>query len=186
MSLRERAIASPQATVGVIIDPTVEGMPHGIWRIEKYDADELDWYLKRGLGMPAPYEDPLEFLNAYTNAGGALLLDLLMGAGGTAYNNANSYIGTGDSNTANSVSQTDLQAASNKLRVAMDSTFPSRASQTATWKATFTSGNGNYHWQEIALFNNATVGTMLSRIVQDMGTKASGTSWVPSYTITVP
>lgn len=153
--------------------------PHGIFRIEKFHCDD------QGLPTGEAFE-VLEFENAYVNSGGALLLDLLIGAGGNAYNNANANIGVGDSSTAVAAGQTDLQAASNKLRKGMDATFPSRSGQVVTWKATFGSSEANFVWAEIALFNANAAGTMLSRIVQAMGTKASGTSWVATYTITVP
>lgn len=64
--------------------------------------------------------------NLLLNEGIQLLLDLLIGAGGTAYNNANSYIGAGDTNTAESAAQTGLQAPTNKLYKAMEATYPSR------------------------------------------------------------
>lgn len=149
---------------------------HGVFRLEKRWGDNP---------LVAPYEVS-EYLNAYTNVGGALLLDLLIGAGGTAFNNANAYTGVGDSSTAFAVGQTDLQAATNKLRKAMDATFPSRSSQVVTWKSTYATSDANWTWAECALFNAAAAGTMLCRIVQAMGTKTSAASWTLSYTITVP
>lgn len=155
-------------------DRPAEGMAHGIFRVEKFREGESE-----------PFE-VLEFVNAYTNAGGAALLDLLIGAGGTAFNNANAYIGVGDSSTATTAGMTDLQAASNKLRVAMDATYPSRSGQVMTWKATFGSAQANFAWNEIGLFNASSAGTMLARTAQTLGTKASGTVWTATYTITVP
>lgn len=150
---------------------------HGLFRIEKYHANDIN--------MENPFE-VLEFLNGYTNTGGALLLDLLIAAGGTAYNNANSYLGSGDSSTAFAVSQTDLQAATNKLRKAMDSTFPSRSGQVVTFKSTFATTDANWVWNEVAIFNNSSAGTMLARSTGSYGTKTSAASWVLSYTLTVP
>lgn len=175
----ERSPGQQNTQVGVFTEFQEPSFPHGIFRIEKFQCD------KDGELTGDPFE-VLEFENAYVNTGGALLLDLLIGAGGTVYSNANAHIGVGDSNTAVAAGQTDLQAASNKLRKAMDATFPSRAGQVMTWRATFGSADANFVWAEIALFNASSAGTMLSRIVQAMGTKASGTSWVATYTITVP
>lgn len=128
-----------------------------------------------------------EFKNAYVNTGGALFLDLLMAAGGTAYNNANSYIGVGDSSSATTAGMTDLQAATNKLRVAMDATFPSRSGQVSTWKSTFGTSQANWQWNEVALFNHASTGTMLARgVVASPFTKTSALSIIQSYTITIP
>jgi hypothetical protein len=156
-----------------------EDMPHGIFRIEKFNVRE-DGSLEE-----QPFE-VIEFVNAYVNAGGAALLDLLIGAGGTAFNNANAYIGVGDSSTATTAGMTDLQAATNKLRVGMDATYPSRSGQTVTWRASFGSAQANFVWNEIALFNASSAGTMLARTAQALGTKASGTVWTATYTITVP
>ena len=151
-----------------------EGMVHGIFRIEKF----VD-------GESVPYE-VLEYKNAYVNAGGALLLDKLIGAAGTVFDNTNAYIGVGDSSTATTAGMTDLQASTNKLRKAMDATFPSRSGQVMTWKSTFGSAEANFAWNEIGIFNASSSGTMLCRTAQTMGTKASGTTWVATYTITVP
>ena len=131
--------------------------------------------------------DVQEMRNAYMNVGGALLLDLLIGAGGTVYSNANANIGIGDSATAVAASQTDLQAGANKLRKVMDATFPSRASQLMTFKSTFATGDANWVWNEIALFNAAAAGTMLCRaLVASPFTKTAGLSVVATYTLTVP
>lgn len=159
------------------IIPFEKDFPHGVFRIEKYHANDIE--------LATPFE-VLEFLNGYTNTGGALLLDLLIAAGGTAYNNANSYLGSGDSSTAFAVSQTDLQAATNKVRKAMDSTFPSRSGQVVTFKSTFATGDANWVWNEVAIFNAAAAGTMLARSTGSYGTKTSAASWVLSYTLTVP
>ena len=53
---------------------------------------------------------------AITDAGRNLLVQAAIGAGPTFFNNANSYIGVGDSTTAFASSQTDLQAATNKWK----------------------------------------------------------------------
>lgn len=123
--------------------------------------------------------------NLLVNAGIALLEDLLIGAGGTVFSNANAYLGVGDSSTAAAAGQTDLQAASNKLRKAMDATYPSRSGQTLTFRATFGSSDANFAWEEWAIFNASSSGTMLNRKVASMGTKASGATWVFTVTVTI-
>ena len=124
-----------------------------------------------------------QFFNLLANAGAALVEDLLIGAGGTVYSNANAYIGSGDSATAVSAAHTDLQAATNKLRKAMDATFPSRASQTLTFKSTFATGDANWQWNEMAVFNASSSGTMLCRsLVSSPFTKTSALSIVATYT----
>jgi hypothetical protein len=131
--------------------------------------------------------DDFEFPNLVVNVGGALMLDLLVAAGGTAFNNANAYIGIGDSSAATAVGQTDLQAASNKTRVAMDATFPNRSGQVMTFKSTFGTGVANYAWNEIGLFNASSVGSMFSRaLIASPFTKTSGLSIVATYTLQCP
>lgn len=119
-----------------------------------------------------------------TNAGRDLIASLVVGAGGTAFNNANAYIGVGDSSTAFAATQTDLQAASNKLRKAMDATYPTIAANVQTFRATFATGDANWAWAEWGIFNASTAGTMLLRKVEALGTKTSAQSWQFTTTIT--
>jgi hypothetical protein len=112
--------------------------------------------------------------NIAVSAGLALVLDLIIGAGGTAFNNANAHIGVGDSTTAAAIGQTDLQAATNKFRRPMEATFPSRAGSVVSWKSSYATGEANFAWNEWAVFNASTAGTMLNRKVESLGTKSSG------------
>lgn len=124
--------------------------------------------------------------NLLLNEGIQLLLDLLIGAGGTAYNNANSYLGVGDTNTAESASQTGLSASTNKTYKAMQATYPQRSSQTVTWRAVFASGDANYAWAEFTIVNaSSDTGTNLNRKVAANGTKASGQTWTLDVTVTI-
>lgn len=129
----------------------------------------------------------IEFDNLVTNVGGALALSLLIGGAGQAFNNANAYIGIGDSATAAAVGQTDLQASTNKLRKAMDATFPSISGQVATFKSTFGTGDANYQWNEIGLFNASSSGSMFSRqVISSPFTKTSALSVLVTYSLTCP
>lgn len=122
-----------------------------------------------------PYETVVGDFNAMVDAGINALLLLLVGGGGTAFNNANAYLGVGDSTTAWATGQTDLQAATNKLRVGMKATYPVTGTKKQTFASDFTSGQANWAWQEWAVFNAAAAGTMLSRKVESLGTKTTGT-----------
>lgn len=164
----------------LIVEPE---FPHGWFKVEKFDARVLK--SGREIVDPIPY-DIQEIMNGYTNTGGALMLDLLIGAGGTVFSNANANLGSGDSSTAFAASQTDLQAATNKLRKVMDATFPSRSGQVMTFKSTFATTDANWAWQEVAIFNAASTGTMLARSVSSLGTKTSAASWALTYTLTIP
>jgi len=126
---------------------------------------------------------------ALTNAGRNLIASAIVGAAYTTFANANAYIGVGDSTTAFNATQTDLQASSNKFYQLMDSTYPSVSAQTATFRSTFGTSDGNYAWQEwvidVGTANNSTgVAPALNRRVVSLGTKASG-SWTLTVTITI-
>lgn len=122
---------------------------------------------------------------AITNAGAVLAAVALMNDSATFLNNANSYLGVGDSSTAFSAAHTDLQASSNKLRVGMDSTYPQRSSNVLTFRSTFTTGQANFAWNEWGVFNASSSGTMFSRKVESLGTKTSAQTWQLTATITV-
>ena len=156
------------------------------WRLEKRheDIDSFGGSSEEFHERFEPYEVIEGEGNILVNAGIQLMLDLLIGAGGTVYSNANAHIGVGDSTTAAAAGQTDLQAATNKLRKAMEATYPSRASQTLTFRSVFGSSDANWDWEEWAIFNASSSGTMLNRKVQDFGTKTTG-SWTLTVTVTI-
>lgn len=149
------------------------------WVIRRY-ADQGAY--KRGEAYDVSRFDG----NVLLNEGIQLLEDLLIGAGGTVYNNANARLGVGDSNTAESASQTGLQAATNKTYKAMESGYPSRTSQTVTWRAVFGADDANYNWREFTVVNAADdTGANLNRKVSDQGTKAQGQVWTLDLEITI-
>lgn len=129
--------------------------------------------------------------NALVAGGLGLMMDLLIGAGGTVYSNANAFLGVGDSSTANSggppPTNTDLASVSNKLRKAMDATYPSRATNVLTFRSTFATTDANYIWNEWGIFNAASAGTMLNRATPagGLGTKTSASAWQLTATITI-
>lgn len=118
------------------------------------------------------------------------------------YNNAQAVIGVGDSSTAAAATQFDLQAATNRLWVAMDATFPTlpgTASNQIILRSTFGTAQANYAWAEFAIANDngsnvaipgsaaraAANGSLLDRVVSAQGTKASGQTWQPSMTLSI-
>lgn len=126
--------------------------------------------------------------NLLVNVGMDLIWDGVIGNAPTVFSNANAAIGVGDSTTAAATSQTNLQASSNKLRKAMNATYPSQPTNPSVqFQSDFTGAEAIYHWQEVATFNNSTdgVGTMLHRLVSDLGTKSSGATWTITVTITL-
>lgn len=123
---------------------------------------------------------------ALTSAMATLIAGAINGTAITpAFNNANTYIGVGDSSAAFAVGQTDLQAATNKVRKVMDATFPQIAGNVITYQATFSTAEANFAWNEWGVFNASAAGTMLNRKVESLGTKTSASSWQLNVAITV-
>ena len=120
-----------------------------------------------------------------TNAFRDFIAADVIGEAVTEFSNANAYIGVGDSVTAFAATQTDLQAATNKLRKAMDATYPTRAANVLTFKSTFTTAEANFAWAEWGVFNASTAGTMMNRKVEALGTKTSAQSWAFTVTNTI-
>lgn len=120
-----------------------------------------------------------------TDAGRNHMVQASIGAAVTAFSNANAHIGVGDSTTAFSAAHTDLQAASNKLRKAMDATYPTGGSNVLTFRSTFGTADANFAWQEWAVFNGSSGGTMLNRKVESLGTKTNTQTWQFTVTLTV-
>lgn len=123
--------------------------------------------------------------NLLLNEGIAAMWDLIIGAGGTAFNNANARTGVGDSNTAESATQTDLQAATNKTYKGMETSYPSRSNQTVTFRSVYGTADANYAWAEFIVDNGAVALKTMNRKVSDQGTKASGQTWTLDVQITL-
>lgn len=161
------------------------------WTVTRY-ANEADFLAGRidsevidALGNRLPGQSVIDG-NLLLNEGIGELLDLLTGVGGTPFNNANAYIGVGDSTTAAAATQTGLQAATNKAYKGMAANYPSRTNQTVTFRAVFTGTDANHAWQEFSIANgNSDTAKNLNRKVSDQGTKASGQTWTVDLTITL-
>jgi hypothetical protein len=182
----EKAIGKDVVNVGALVPVRDSWSYKTHWKIEKFKGD----FKTREEAIKAGAElfETLEFEdNCLLNSGINLLLTLGIGGTGTAWTNALAALGVGDSNTAADPTQTDLQAATNKTYKAMDATYPTNpcVSQQLVARSTFGSADANYVWNEIVLRNGVSSGTCLNRKVQAMGTKASGTTWVATLTITL-
>jgi hypothetical protein len=167
------------------------------WRIDKREGDWTGEQIDAGLA-PAPYDVIKGEGNLLMYGGASCLWQCLIGNGTasagqslTFFNNAQAAIGVGDSATAAAATQTDLQAATNKLRKAMDSTYPQHTDATTSgaasivFRSTFGSSDANFAWAEWGVFNSATAATgrMLNRKVESNGTKGSGSTW--TFTVTL-
>ncbi|KUG22374.1 hypothetical protein ASZ90_007853 [hydrocarbon metagenome] len=150
-----------------------------LWTIHKY-ADHAAYL------AGTPYAVSTFKQNVLLNEGIAEMWDLIIGAGGTAFSNANAYIGIGDSDTAAAAAQTGLQAVTNKYYAEMASTYPSRSSQTVTWRGVVDGDHGNHAWKEFTVANgNSDSSKNMNRKVSDQGTKTSGQVWTIDLAITL-
>jgi hypothetical protein len=122
-----------------------------------------------------------------TNTGAIALASYAVGDGLVPLLNlANAYTGVGDSSTSFSAAHTDLQASSNKLRKGMDPTYPQRSSNVITFRSTYGTSDANYTWNEWAIFNAASSGTMVGRKVEALGGPKTNTqTWILTATCTV-
>ncbi len=111
----------------------------------------------------------------------------LIGLSIVEFDNANAALGVGDDATAFAKAQTDLQAASNKLRKGMEAGFPDvpSAANILRFRALFGTSEANFAWEEWATFNALASGTMLNRKVESLGTKTAAQSFQLTVTITV-
>ena len=141
-------------------------------RIEKFDA-------------AGKFVGEVEAENIFLTAGINELWKLVIGSSANTFTNAQAQIGIGDSATASTAGMTDLQAAVNKTYKAMDATFPTAPSAGAVqFKSTFASADANYVWSEFVV-RQATSVICLDRGTGVFGTKASGTTWVATVTLTI-
>jgi len=132
-----------------------------------------------------PYEVSEAQGNIGLNEGIAELLDLACGLGSpTAYNNANARVGVGNGTAAEAATQTALQGASTAFK-AMDTSYPSRSSQTVSFRGTFGGSEANFAWEEFTVDNGATPNKNLVRKVSAQGTKTSGQTWELTIQVTM-
>lgn len=105
----------------------------------------------------------------------------------TAFDAANAHIGVGDNAGAFVKSQTDLQAATNKLRKPMMATYPlvGGSDDIILFRSSYGLTEGNFNWNEFGIFNAAAAGSMLLREVPTtLGLKPSSEVWELTMTVT--
>ena len=134
-------------------------------------------------GLFKPYEVREGEGNCLLNTGIDEMWDLVAGDSANHFNNASAQIGVGDSSTAASPSQTDLQASSNKTYKGMESGYPTTTSQKATFKSSFGESDANYAWNEWVV-KQSTSSKCLNRKAESLGTKSGGT-WTLEVSITL-
>jgi hypothetical protein len=125
---------------------------------------------------------------ALTNAGRNYMAGAVIANPTTLYDVTNAYIGVGGGAGATDVfdaTENDLQGAS-KFRQVVDSA-PGISTNVLDFVATFGTANANFEWVEWGVFNHASAGDMLNRVVESptLGTKTSAQSWEITCTLTV-
>ena len=155
------------------------------WTIRRFLSEDFD---KHGFdARPLEGESPAESVvegNVLLNEGITEMIDLLIGDSAAAYSEANAQIGVGDGTSGESAAHTGLVGAQ-KTYKAMESGYPTNASQKATFRSIFASGEANYDWQEFTVANTSgEVGDNLNRKQSNQGTKAAGQTWTIDLEIT--
>lgn len=117
-----------------------------------------------------------------TEAAIAFIAGAISGTG-TVFNNTNSFIGVGDSQAVFSADQVDLQG-NLTLRKGMEEGYPIVNGSTVTYKAIFADPEANFAWNEWGIFNAASGGEMLCRVVQANGTKLPNQTWIYEVQVT--
>jgi hypothetical protein len=147
--------------------PGDKGSWHCAWEVKKYWGDHS--LASREDGLVHPYEIVTGEGNVLITTGVNTMLNALIGTAITAYSNANCRLGVGDSATAPTAADTDLNA-----------------TNVMTIQATFATGAANYSWLEWGTFNTASAGSgMLNHANPNLGTKTSAAAWALKVTITV-
>jgi hypothetical protein len=162
-----------------------------IFKLEKRHGDINAYSTIEGrnafLEAVSPYEVIEGEDNCLLNTGIDEMWDLITGAvtgAAHVFDNAAAQIGVGDSASGAVASQTDLQAAVNKLYKGMEGGFPTSTAQKITCKSSFGSAEANYVWNEWVL-RQSTSTKCINRKVDSMGTKASGSTWTLEITVTL-
>jgi hypothetical protein len=161
------------------------------WRLEKRHGDINAYLMPAGraafLEAISPYEVIEGEDNCLLNTGIDEIWDLVTGAVSGAthiFDNAAATIGVGDSSTGAVASQTDLQAAVNKVYKGMEAAYPTSTAQKITCKSSFGSSEANYVWNEWVI-KQSTSAKCINRKVASLGTKASGSTWTLEVTVTL-
>jgi hypothetical protein len=121
---------------------------------------------------------------ALTTAGAQFIAKAITGLNSpTLYNASNYYIGVGDSALPFNITDTDLQAGTNKLRKLVTSVTESGGVVTAT--TSFGTSEANFEWREWGSFNAPTGGTCYQRKSEpvSLGLKTSAQVWSMTLTL---
>jgi hypothetical protein len=200
----EAARASDDIGVGVITHLAESPRAHTVWVVDRWDQDATAWVQRRsGLAAPTdaafrklkvqPYRTSEVVGNLITNVGWTRLMNLLTNQGATqAYDATHTRIGAGNSNTAETYADTDLNAVAGSANrwFQLVSGAGSLGTRTLAWSATFGTADGNFAWNEFGIdLGTASGNTVTAPLLNHkagiaQGTKASGQTWTATATIT--
>lgn len=170
-----------------------------LWRVRT--TLEKQWKADDGCHHAGDKEVVLQEGNLLMNGGASLIWERLKvnkpstsstGAALGAYSTGNSRLGVGNSTATAAVTQTDLQGGSKRYN-SMASGYPTHTDGTAssdartmTWRATYTTAQANFAWNEWAIFNSTGANRrMLNRKVGSLGTKTSAAQWTLTVSISL-
>lgn len=167
--------------------------------VEKWTEDQVKNAEKNGIPLSEITPASVERFegNLLTTAGVTRIMALLNGAGGQAADATHSLLGVGDTSTAATTADTGLGASAGSTHqywMPMDATYPSVSAGVLTAKSTWASADGNFAWNEwaLAVTNSsaaagaaAGAGILLNHKIASMGTKASGSVWALTVTVTL-
>ena len=155
---RTSTTSSSKVQTQAVVEKRTE--EYDIYRAAPLSLGLKDWEADRKAAHDVrPYERVEGDFNAMVDAGINALLLLLVGGGGTAFNNANAFLGVGASTTAWATTQTDLLTT--PTRKAMKATYPQTGTKLQTFQSDFPTAEANIAWQEWGIFNATSAGTML-------------------------
>jgi hypothetical protein len=208
----DRAVAREDVFLAGGLSATDKQYWHCHTKVDRYEGDIVYDVRGPGLLVPRSVENGLLIKpydteeiegNTLLIGGASIQWQTLIGNGTatagqelTYFNNAQAAIGVGDSTTnATPDAYTELQAATNHLRKAMDATYPlhtdsdsSAGAKSIVFRSTFATTDANWAWQEWIIKNSTTAGTTgrtLNRKVESLGTKTSAATWVLTITLSL-
>lgn len=170
---------------------------------ERMGHEPLGVHLRHleALGQIVPDEVVEAPGNLLVTSGLNRITNLIIGGGGTPLAHADAIVGVGTGTTAAAVGDTALGGdgnASTAYYQQADTGYPTQANGTVSVNCTFQSGNANFAWNEWCWADGsgtltagstlASVGTgvvLINHKVQSLGTKASGSIWTLSATLTL-
>ena len=196
----EKAFGNEKASVGASIAAAEKARWMAHWTIKKFLGDFPGMSAEE---IEAAGVEPFEVMevdgNCLLNDGiNSIIWPAVVGALATPLNGTDGCMGVGDSSTAAAASQTGLQAGTNHLWVLLSATPTVGSSQQLVASATFSGSQANWVWNEICVGVTSTPASLpansqappatahvLNRLAQNLGTKASGTTWTGQLTVTL-